>query len=441
MKHHGGQASAAPAPRRALLALLAAPALAGHAAAQTRGAAGNPASPAAGPSTASPPGPAPGPPTGAELRIGALYPASGPLALLGDESFRGLELAVEARNEAGGVFGRPLRLVKAEASDAAQAGEAARRLIGTERVAAVFGSGVSPLSFAASQVTELAGIPYFELGAVADSITARGFRYLFRSCPRGQDLAALSLRAARWLLPLLWRAPLAGMRLAILHEDALFGQSVATAQEAGLPPEATLLGRFAYGPGGQDLPGLVQRLRAADAQLLLHTGHEADVLLLFRAMKEAGWRPRMVIGGGAAYSMVDTARSIGSGFEGVMVVDFPPYAAAGRMGADARRLAEAYSAKYGHEPRSCHSLANHAGARIFLDALHRAGSADKERIRAAVLATDVEERDAPFGWGAAFDEAGQNLRALPVLAQWQAGRALAVFPDGCAAALPRGEMG
>lgn len=423
MTHHGGPAPAAPAPRhasrRALLGLLAAPALIGPALAQSR-----------------PPGA-----NGAELRIGAIYPASGPLALLGDESFRGLELAVEARNEAGGVSGRPLRLVKAEAGDAAQAAEAARRLTGTERVAALFGTGVSPLSFAASQVAELAGVPYFELGAVADSLTARGFRYLFRSCPRGQDFAALSLRATRWLLPLLWRTPLAGLRLAILHEDALYGQSVASAQEAGLPPEATMLGRFAYGPGGQDLPGLVQRLRAADAQILLHTGHEAEVLLLFRAMREAGWRPRMVIGGGAAYSMVDTARSLSAGFEGVMVVDFPPYASAGRMGAEARQLAEAYRAKYGHDPRSCHSLANHAGARIFLDALHRAGSADKERIRAAVLATDLEERDAPFGWGAAFDETGQNQRALPVLAQWQGGQAQAVFPDLMAVAPPRGEMG
>ncbi|WP_242662491.1 ABC transporter substrate-binding protein, partial [Teichococcus deserti] len=53
-------------------------------------------------------------PRAAELRIGAVYPFAGPLALLGDESFRGLELAVEARNEAGGVQGRMLRLVKAE---------------------------------------------------------------------------------------------------------------------------------------------------------------------------------------------------------------------------------------------------------------------------------------------------------------------------------------
>ena len=44
------------------------------------------------------------------IPLGALYPLSGALALLGDESFRGLELAVEDRNAAGGLLGRPVRL-------------------------------------------------------------------------------------------------------------------------------------------------------------------------------------------------------------------------------------------------------------------------------------------------------------------------------------------
>ncbi|MDJ0390033.1 ABC transporter substrate-binding protein [Roseomonas sp. E05] len=377
-----------------------------------------------------------------ELRIGAIFPFAGPLALHGDESFRGLEMAVEARNAAGGVFGRPLRLVKAEASDAAQAGEAARRLLaGPERVAALFGSCASAVSFAATQVAELEGVPYFELGAIADTITVRGFRYLFRSCPRGSDYAALTLRAARWLLPALWQMPPAAMQVAILHEDTLYGQSVATAQEVGLQGTARLLGRFGYAAGGQEIPALAQRLRAAETQLVLHTGQQAEILLLFRAMKEIGWRPRMVLGAGAGYSLADLAQALGPQVEGVMTVGFPPYLAAGRAGEEARQLAEVYRGKYGHDPRSGHSLANHAGARLFLEALHRAGSPDKERVRAAVLATTFEEREAPLGWAAGFDESGQNLRARPVLAQWQGGRLVPVFPEPAAAGVPRPQIG
>ena len=54
------------------------------------------------PARAQVPQPAP-PPAPGELRFGALFPLSGPLALPGDECFRGLELATEERNAAGGV--------------------------------------------------------------------------------------------------------------------------------------------------------------------------------------------------------------------------------------------------------------------------------------------------------------------------------------------------
>src|SRR3954469_11479538 len=118
-----------------------------------------------------------------ELRLGALYPFSGNLALLGDESFRGLELAVEERNAAGGLLGRPVKLARGDAQDQAQALAEVRRLITETRVHAVLGTYASPLAFAATQASELAGVPYFELGAIADALTDRGFRYVFRTCP------------------------------------------------------------------------------------------------------------------------------------------------------------------------------------------------------------------------------------------------------------------
>ena len=49
----------------------------------------------------------------APLLVGALYPLSGPSTVLGDESFRGLELAVEERNAAGGLLGRTLQELSA----------------------------------------------------------------------------------------------------------------------------------------------------------------------------------------------------------------------------------------------------------------------------------------------------------------------------------------
>ena len=105
------------------------------------------------------------------------------------------------------------------------------------------------------------------------------------------------------------------------------------------------------------------------------------------------------------------------------------------------QFVEAYKRRYGSDPRSGHSLANFVGARVFLDAVQRAGGTDKDRIRAAVLATDVAEGTTATGWGMRFDERGQNMRARPFLLQWQGGRQVTVFPEQAAVAQARGQMG
>lgn len=379
---------------------------------------------------------------GQELRLGALFPFSGAPALVGDESFRGLEIAVEERNAAGGVAGRPLRLVRAEAVDQAQAVAQARRLMAQERVAAVFGTAVSALSVAATQVTELEGLPYFELGATADAITERGFRHVFRTGPRSADFGALSADAIEAALaPALDAAP-RSLRLAVLHDEGLDGQMLAAAQEAELRARGLQLAeKLSYAAQSADLGAAILRLRAANADIVLHAGFQNDIAPFFRGLDEAGWRPRMVIGAGAGYAMADTARAIGPAFDGALSVDVPPFAVSARFAPAAAAFQEAYKRRYGAEPRSGHSLASHAGATVCLEAMHRAGGAENDRLRAAMMATDIPQGGTTAGWGARFDEKGQNIRAQPVLAQWQQGRLVAVFPQAAAVAPLRARMG
>jgi hypothetical protein len=68
-----------------------------------------------------------------------------PLALVGEESFRGPELAVEARNAAGGVFGRRSACIRSQANHPAQTALATRVLMSLGRMAAVLGIAASVL--------------------------------------------------------------------------------------------------------------------------------------------------------------------------------------------------------------------------------------------------------------------------------------------------------
>lgn len=375
-------------------------------------------------------------------RLGALFPFTGPLALLGDEHFRGLELAAEERNTAGGLLGRPIRLMRGDASDAAQAQAEVKRLIGPERCIAVFGTCASPLSFAATQAAELQGVPFVELGAIADPITERGFRLLFRTAPRASEVARIAVDAIPDLLAPAWATSPALLRIVLLHEDSLYGQSVAAAAEVQLKARGLPLAeKVGYTQRSIEWAPIIQRLRATGTDILLHAGYQNDILLLYRGLREAAWRPRMVIGAGAGYSLTDTAHAIGRDFEGTLNVDVPQYEVNERFAPGVRPFVELYRKRYGSEPRSGHSLSNYVGARAAFDAIQRAAAPDRDRIRAALAGTDVPEGAAANGWGIRFDDKGQNQRARALLLQWQGGRLVAVAPAEAAAAPLKAQMG
>ncbi|MFH5926167.1 ABC transporter substrate-binding protein [Roseomonas xinghualingensis] len=389
------------------------------------------------------PGGATGPaPAAAEWRVGAIYPLTGSAGLLGDESFRGLEMAVEERNAAGGLLSRPIRLLRADAPDEAAAVAETRRLMGQERAAFLFGSYSSPVSFAATQLSDAQGIPFFELCAIADGIMERGFRNVFRTCPQASDFARVAARAVAEVLPPLLELPRSALRVGLLHEDGLYGNSLAELQVARLrEANIQVAERIGYPARSADLTPAVQRLREASVNVLLHAANQNDVILLFRNLREAGWRPRMIIGSGAGYSLSDTARSVGPSMDGVMDIGFTQFAISDRIAPGNAAFAEAYKRRYGSDPRCGLSLANHFGAHVAFDAIQRAGSAEKEKLRAAMLATDLAKGATPTGWGAAFDERGQNTRACPWLMQWQDGRLVTIHPEVAAVAKPRARLG
>ena len=342
----------------------------------------------------------------AELRVGALFPAA---SLLGDEALRGVEMAAEERHAA-----RPTRLIRAEAGDAAPAAAETRRLIQAERCTIVFGATGHAAALAAAQAAEALDTPYVELASAADALTERGARLFIRP---GSNASAYGARAAQALtlfLPAQLNLPADALRVAILHETGGSAEGIALACEARLREAGlALVERLAHGPRTSEMPALVQRLRAAGVTTLLHAAAEGDAAALLRALEEAGWRPRALIGLGSAWALTQ-----GPGLEGSYALDVPPIASAEAWATGAQPFAEAYQRRWGAAPRSGLSLAGFAVARPVLATPQRA----------VLAALDLPEGGLANGWGFRLDDRGQNQRASPVLLQWRQGRPVAVWP-------------
>ncbi|MCW1242904.1 ABC transporter substrate-binding protein [Pseudomonas sp. SAICEU22] len=375
----------------------------------------------------------------ADVKMGALYPFSGSLALLGDESYRGLEIAVAERNAAGGLKGEQIKLLKADAVDAGQAVGAARKLTSVENVTAVFGSYSSALSFAATQVTEMAGVPYFELGAVSDNITERDLKYVMRSNPTAKNFAQGTITAITEIVAPSLKVDPKQLKIAIIHEDALYGTTIAgfqkqLAQEKGLSVVEVL----PYSAKAVDLSSLILRLKGSQADVVLQTSYQNDTTLFFRQVREAGFKPKAVIGAGGGYSMQDTVKVVGAeNMEGVLDVDFPQFQTNENGAPGISAFTRAYKDRFGSEPRSGHSLINYVGAKIFLDAMEKSPSLEADAIRASVASVDTPAGGTAAGIGAKFAENGQNQRANTAIMQWQNGLLKTVYPEAAAVAKAR----
>src|SRR5437868_8665009 len=83
------------------------------------------------------------------IRIGAINPYSGPVALYGDEVARGYQLAIDEANAKGGVIGRKIELLRGDATNPQQ-GIAAVEKLASDKVDIFVGTYISAVSNAAS---------------------------------------------------------------------------------------------------------------------------------------------------------------------------------------------------------------------------------------------------------------------------------------------------
>ncbi len=134
------------------------------------------------------------------LKIGALMPFSGDLSDFGQPMYNAVELAVNQINEAGGVNGMPIELVRADsATSPQQSVEEARRLIEVEGVNAIIGPAGSGSTLQVVEgVTGSADVLHFSASATSPALTIANdddffFRTTISDAAQGIVLADLAV--------------------------------------------------------------------------------------------------------------------------------------------------------------------------------------------------------------------------------------------------------
>ncbi|MFB3818005.1 MAG: ABC transporter substrate-binding protein [Candidatus Methylomirabilales bacterium] len=382
--------------------------------------------------------PAPAEAGQAPIRIGALYPITGSLALLGEESWRGAEIARQFRNQKGGVAGRQVEFLRADVPDVNAAKSEAERLISRESMKLLIGTYSSSLSLAASEVAARQGVTYFELGGISDQITERGYKTIFRTCPKAQLFSRAQLAFARdWVGPQIKKKP-GELRVSLVHEDSAYGSSIARnleaeAKAAGVP----LVSVIPYDSKAIDLSSVILRLKNDKPDVVVGVSYANDAILIGRQAKELGLDIRAFIGTGGGHSLTGFAEALGPASDGVFNVDFTQYEVNTKFTPGLQEFVEAYKKAFNSPPRSGHSLANFMGANALFDILQKTGGdLDATKFRTAALAYEAKPGTTATGWGVKFGENGQNNLAETFLTEWRNKKLITVWPEGPAVGKP-----
>jgi branched-chain amino acid transport system substrate-binding protein len=375
-----------------------------------------------------------------DWRIGALFPLSGNLSVLGTEALAGDQIAVDMVNEQGGVKGHKIVLVTADATNPAVATNEARRLVTRENVKLLTGTYGSSISLAIAAVANQFNVPYWEGSAVSDELTSRGYKYVFRMNDNASAMSGGLVEAVTDLFAPKIGKPVKDLKIVMIHEDSAFGTSIAKTFEAQIKQKGGSVTLEPYPAATQDLSPLVLRIKQANPDVLVATQYFNDAILFWRQARNHDYNPRYFVAIGAGQATPDYYKGVGKDGEGVLLADVPSRIKPEALLPEARKMQDEffkrYEAKMGKPPASHATRHFSAMHTLLTKILPAAGSLEPEAIRKAVLALDEPVGSTILGFGLKFAENGQNERAFNVVLQWQDGKLVSVWPQRFAVAAP-----
>lgn len=383
-----------------------------------------------------------------DILIGAVYPLSGAAAAIGADAQAAIETEAAIINGgenipsmlfgAGGglpnLGGAHVKIVWADSQNNPQiARTEAERLITQGKVVAIIGSYTSATAVTISQICDRYQIPYISADNSSPSLNKQGLSWFFRPSPTDVGFTGSMFDFIDW----------AGKNghpigsVAIIHENSVFGTDSAKlqasmAEKAGIKVAADL----AYQASTPSLSVEAQRLKAADADLVLPSSYTSDAILMMRSMHDAGYTPKAVLAQDAGFIDPAFLKASGPLAEGVMSrSSFALDATAARPAI--LPVNKLYAARNNGKDLNDLTARELTALQVLADAINRAKSTKNTDIQAALKTTDIPGNMTVMPWkGIKFDETGQNTEGSPVIQQWTGGAWHTVFPTDVATAKP-----
>jgi len=351
------------------------------------------------------------------VKVGVIVSKTGPVAFMGRFALMGYEFAVDKVNAAGGIKslgGAKLELVVRDNESKPEVGMTETERLIKEGVPVLMEGGISSVGFAVTQVAEKYKTPMIVPLSVADPITERGFKYIFRLVFKASWTARDTLKCAKWLGE---KTGKKAKTVAILNENTMWGQSTSKAWKKMIPDYGfKLVGHFPYSKMVQDISPTIIKLKAAKPDIVLQTSYLNDAILITRTMHEMDFNSmaRIPCGVHSGPRFLSQVKELA---ENIFVLHMWHHTQfyEGKGGSKIKEINEEYKKRYGEDIADWAAYC-YSAIWVLKDALERAGSTDREKLRDALAKTDIDITNSGIihTFPIKFDKTGQAPAICPI---------------------------
>ncbi len=344
------------------------------------------------------------------IKIGSFLSVTGPASFLGDPELKTLEMYIERVNAAGGVLGRKLQLVSYDdAGDAEKARTFATRLIEQDKVDVIVGGSTTGTTMAAVPLAEKAGMPFVSLaGAVV--IIEPVKKWVFKT-PHTDRMACEKIFVDMQGRKL--------SKLALISGSGGFDKSMrAECMKVAPNYKIDIVADETYGAGDTDMSAQLTKIKnTAGVQAVLNPGFGQGPAIVTKNFKQLGISVPLYQSHGVASK--EFIKLAGDAAEGVRLPASALLVAEALPESDAqKKVLVSYKKSYEDKFKSdVSTFGGHAydGLMMAVEAMKKAGSTDKAKVRDALEATKGYMGTAGVVNMSATDHMGLDLTAFRML--------------------------
>ncbi len=308
------------------------------------------------------------------IKIGTFLAVTGPAAFLGDPELKTLQLYVDAINQQGGLFGKPVELIHYDTGgNAKEAVNFFKRLVKKDQVDIIVGGSSSGESLAVMPLAEEEQIPFISM-AGAVKIIEPVQKWTFKT-PHTDRMAAAKIYTDMKRRGL--------TKVALISGDGGFDKS-GREESLKLAPEygITIVADESYGNKDTDMTAQLTKIRDSGAQAILNFGFGTGPAIVTKNLRQLGIElPLYQSHGVASKKYIELA---GAAAEGVRLPASALLVPEKLADTDPQKpVLLAYQQKYQAAHGDVSTFGGHAYDALFLavEAIKRAGTTDKAKVR------------------------------------------------------------